>query len=110
MNFDFTNPANIKFGKNILIATSVGTAFIAPIDYDNLIVSDVPIEIYDQYEISLEHEWEKRLTINEIDVSKINNLKKMYTIQEFSKLIVDEMQDLDEEILDVLNENFWDLI
>ncbi len=105
MNTDTVLSGNMKL---FFLAATIGTAVLNPYPelayYDKL---DLPVDFYS--DMDLKHEWESRITIkNDVEIDQ--KMSQINTIQKFSKNIIENIENLDDDVLEVLNEKFWDLI
>jgi hypothetical protein len=91
-----------NIGAKLIIAV-FGTAVISPIHY-SLDSNNIPAGII-KYQSLSTNSWDdyQIFNVNKID-PKINSL------HEFSQNLLKNTSDIDPEILEILNENFWDLI
>ena len=89
--------------KNLILA-ALGTAFIAPLQYE-LGASTVPSLVLEYHQLT-NNSWETPLPLLE------NNDQFGFgeCIKSFSDNLLSNTEDIDLEILRVVNKNFWDLI
>ncbi|MEZ4947341.1 MAG: hypothetical protein R2804_17520 [Cyclobacteriaceae bacterium] len=97
-----SKPTGTNIGTNLIIA-AFGTAMLAPIhcDLDSAIIPMKTIP----YQKLTSNSWEEDIVIssNLID-PKINSLKS------FSENLLKNTADIDPEIMEVVNENYWGLL
>lgn len=97
-----TKSTGTNIGANLILA-AFGTTMLAPIQYD-LDSSFIPAKtIAHQNLTSNSWEGEIILSSNSID-PKINSLKA------FSENLLKNTSDIDTEILEIVNDNYWDLL
>jgi hypothetical protein len=91
-----------NIGANLMLA-AFGTAMLAPVQYD-FDYSIIPAETVAYQELTL-NSWEGdiQITSNQID-PKISSLKS------FSENLLKNTSDMDPEIMEIVNENYWDLL
>jgi hypothetical protein len=93
---------NIKIGRN-LILVALGTAVLAPIEYEAYSVN-TPTSIFSYHQLPT-NSWENTLELTDNSENlKFNSLKA------FSENLISNAKDIDPEILEVVNKNFWDLL
>lgn len=97
---------NTSTGTNIganLILAAFGTAVLAPVQYE-LNVTDIPADTA-TYQQLTSNSWDDAISLsNNPSESKINSLKT------FSENLIKNTTDIDPEILEVINKNYWDLL
>jgi hypothetical protein len=91
-----------NIGAKLIIA-AFGTAVISPIHY-SIDSSNIPAGII-KYQSLSTNSWDDYQIFN---VKKID--PKINSLHDFSQNLLKNTSDIDPEILEVLNENFWDLI
>lgn len=91
-----------NIGANLIIV-AFGTAVLAPIQYDQN-VDDVPTYIA-QYQNLPSNSWETAPV-----VSTIENQTDFDSLREFSENLLKNTKDIEPEILEVVNKNFWNLL
>jgi len=91
-----------NIGTNLMIA-AFGTAMLAPIQYD-FDPSMLPAETL-TYQNLTSNSWDGDIVLanNQID-PKINSIKS------FSENLLKNTSDIDPEIMEIVNENYWDLL
>ncbi|MCG8310649.1 MAG: hypothetical protein MI975_24885 [Cytophagales bacterium] len=95
-----TNGTNI--GVNIVIA-AFGTAMIAPIQLDNS-TNLLPSSTID-YKVLNTNSWEDVISLTE-NPEKIS----FDTLSDFSQNLIQNTKDIEPEILELVNDKFWDLL
>ena len=99
MNGTASNHINI--GANLIIF-AFGT-FVADLKYEQY-NDNLPKSIVKYHQLST-RSWESQPALSEsVDVENFN------AIRSFSENLLNNTKDLDSEIMDVVNKNFWDLI
>ncbi len=97
-----TGSNNINIGTNLIVVV-LGTAALMSVSHETY-PENIPTEI-PKYRQLQENCWESISEVSEHpDFFKLNSLKK------FSKNLLENSEDIDSDILEVVNENFWDLI
>ena len=91
-----------NIGANLILA-AFGTAVLAPIQNDLNSVS-IPIKTA-TYQKLTSNSWDENITL-----SNVQNDPKIITLKTFSENLVKNTMDLDPEILEVVNKNYWDLL
>lgn len=91
-----------NIGTNLMI-TAFGTAILAPIhyDFDN---SFTPSETI-AYQPLSQNSWD-----NEINLSSNPTELKINSLKSFSENLLKNTSDIDPEIMEVVNENYWNLL
>ncbi|WP_425389595.1 hypothetical protein [Ekhidna sp.] len=96
-----TNSNNVNSANLILAA--LGTAILAPIDFESYSESQ-PISIARYQNLEVDY-WEGNFAAKDNhDMSKFSDIKS------FSEKIVTSTRDIDPEIQKLINDRFWDLI
>jgi len=91
-----------NIGANLMLA-AFGTAMLAPVEYD-LDSSIIPTETI-AYQNLTSNSWEEGVTISSSQIDpKFNSLKS------FSENLLKNTSDMDPEIMEVVNENYWDFL
>ena len=90
----------------LLLITSISTSAISlPYDSSGLIPN-----MNQQYEQHQDiSEWNENV-FNKLPAYSIQEEERYKTIIEFSQKIFNNSRDIDSEFVDIVNENFWDLI
>jgi len=92
-----------NIGANLIIA-AFGTAIIAPIQYDfntYFVPNETPV-----YRNLTSNSWEE-----EINLSTTYNIEqKINALKTFSEKILKNTKNIDPEILEIVNQNYWDLL
>jgi hypothetical protein len=94
----------------LIVITSLSTSVVS-LPYDNL--ENLIPEKRANYkkDMSQTTDWrEKAFNINSGYTLQDEDEKKMQAIIDFSKDIIDNSKDIDTEYVDIVNENFWELI
>lgn len=99
-------------GSKLLLAIPMGTAALFPIDYEASIIDlGLPDRTAVYQSLETGYAWEKDLTsFDPQSLEEIEEKKHMNIIMGFSKRLIENSKNLDDEILEKLNENFWDLL
>lgn len=91
-----------NIGTNLIIA-AFGTAVLAPIqcDYNS---TDIPAATV-RYQQLTSNSWEESISI-----SNIHNEPNIQSLKAFSENLIKNSKGIEPEILDVINDNYWDLL
>jgi len=97
-----SNSTGTNIGANLFLA-AFGTAVLAPIQCE-LNSSEIPVETI-AYQQLTNNSWDETILLvnNQVD-SKFNLLK------DFSENLIKNTKDIEPEILEVINKNYWDLL
>jgi len=97
-----TGSNNITFGANLMVI-ALGTAALLPVLFESY--SDIlPSEVVKYNHIPI-NSWElDLLKVDNQDVINFGSLKI------FTESLISNTQNIDPEILNVVNKNFWDLL
>jgi phosphomannomutase len=91
-----------NIGANLILA-AFGTAMLVPLQFDSD-PSLVPTETI-AYQKLTTNSWEGDIIISEYHVDP-----KIDTIKSFTKNLLKNTSDIDPEIMEVVNESYWDLL
>jgi hypothetical protein len=96
--------------SNLMLFVSIGSSSVVSLNYEinqPMIPENTPI-LENHYNIE---NWNNSIFATNSDyIVQDNNVTKISTILDFSKRILRNSKDLDGEFVDIVNENFWDLI
>ena len=103
---------SLNYGKRLAYAVAVGTAFLAPIQVDNYDLANISHYGSIPQKLTTERSWEvnHNVSFSSIDDTYFQEIEQRRIIATFSKNLIQNSHDLDDEILEVLEQNFWDLI
>ena len=97
---------NVNVGVNLVIfALGTGTAVITPLMQYESYTDQLPNSVVDYQPIPA-NSWEDALLSSE----RVGKYNLEDTIMNFSGNLLCNTQDIDENILEVVNDNFWDLL
>ena len=89
---------------NFIIAAFGTTAFIAPISYETPSGIATPNSVV-EYKLMDDYRWPD----NYQHIIKTED-ESIVAIKVFSETLINNTKDIDPDILDVVNKNFWDLL
>jgi hypothetical protein len=101
-----TNVNNITFGKNLLVASLIGTAsMVLPFEHEISYYEPTQVVRYKNIEDNelLNHDYF-------ISNNSISENDKIDIIIEFAGNLVNVQKNIEQEYVDFVNDNFWDLI
>jgi len=101
--------------KKLIILATIGSAFSSTIvkvplnNYENNKLPSSYIKIKNSKIINGKYKWETNLINNRIIYNKYNDEEKFIILTELIKNLSENSIDLDEDIIKMVNKNFWDL-
>lgn len=91
----------------ILLSTHSSSVISLPYEYNPLIPAQNHEYIYSEHAV----ERMRDLLIHHPDYTpQDHETEKLQTIIDFSRKIIENSKDIDSEFVDIVNDNFWDLI
>lgn len=96
------NSTGTNIGANLMLA-AFGTAILAPIQYE-LSSWELPTATV-AYQQLTSNSWE-----DVISIQSTSSDSKISLLKAFSENLLKNSQDIDVEILEVINQNYWDLL
>ncbi len=97
-----TGSNNIIIGANLMLH-AFGTAMLGQIDND-LYSINTPSAIAEYHQFS-SNSWD-----SSFELSKTVDFRYVNSLQVFTENLLNNSRDIDPEILEVVNKNFWDLL
>ncbi len=99
MNLDYS-----FWGTNLLLFAT----FMSP-SQTNIDSENYPIEIFQNHPEGISYKLSEYSGLDIESYSRVEE-KKIQTILKFAENLISNSQDMDGEFVDIVNENFWDLI
>lgn len=101
--------SNQSVTKNLIIFATLSSSVVAmPYEYSEAIIPSEEVKIKSMENMP---DWDATLFNPLASNSVINDdNEKIDTIIDFSQKVLEDSMDMDSEYVDIVNENFWDLI
>jgi hypothetical protein len=97
-----------SIGKTLVLNFMAGSSIFSPLYYQAFENND-PVTKTEYISPFTSHEWENRLSYG-IVIAEHLDFAKFKIVEKFSSTLLKESKDIDEDILEIVNKNFWELL
>ena len=96
--------------KNLILLSALSTSVI-PVSYEIDRESITPsIEVKYTFDENKTYDYKKIEDNSSLELNSQGDMEKIGIVISFSKELVENLKDMDSEFIEIVNNNFWDLI